>query len=82
MDLVLLVDFFPETLGNETTLWLHSAGKISVDASAAARKELVSVTHTHIHTDTAMGAADTCSCFCFACILKTCLHKQECEHFP
>lgn len=43
IDLVLLVDFFPETLGNVKTLWLHSAGKTSVDASATGKKTKTSV---------------------------------------
>lgn len=42
MDLVLLVDFFPETLGNGMTLRLLSAGETSAHANAVVRTESVS----------------------------------------
>lgn len=78
IDLVLLVDFFPETLGNGTTLRLLWAGKTSVDASATVRKEPVSVTHVHSYKH-CYGKSRHVLLFLF-CLHTKNLSKQECEH--
>lgn len=71
MDLVLLVDFFPETLQIRTTLWLRSAGKTSVDARATVRKTLT----VHSYRE-----QQTCVVVFVFLAYKTSLHKQEFAH--
>lgn len=67
MDLVLLLDFFPETLHNETTLRSHSAGEnIQCEQRTRARTQLL---------------RQQARVVVFAwIIIKTRPHTQECAH--